>query len=347
MWSLLHKKVSLFQLCFLFATVEVCAQKNHLEFDTSKCPALIHGAAIVEVIDKRADTNAILGRIRVGIGNLEKEIYSEQPIAQAIANYYGDLSSKSKPSFSKLLVVLRTFYAYEEKPGFSSETAKIKYSADYFVSDNGLDFRLLGIVDTIITVKGFDVTRKLMRTIPRSLIDLYEGLYVHQIQPNEYNYQEVLNFENEEKKNLAAYNKPLPQNAVFNTWEEFKQLKAKPNESVFIKRRLFKIAYKNSKGKTKTAPIIYAKVYAYDGQLFYRIENNFYKLYQRDGDFFVTGKTSEFKSNNSNAFIVFGLVGGILITSNSPNFETYEFKIGHRKGDLIPIKLITKGKKLR
>ena len=342
MRSNFFNRVSLILFIFLFFFGNLTAQKNYLNFDTSESQALNHGAIDVELIDKRADTNAVLGRIRVGLGNREKEIYSEQPLHQAIANYYRDLSAKSKSNVAKLLIVLRTFYAYEEKPGFSSETAKIKYSADYFISENGLDFRLLGIVDTIIIVKGFDVTRKLMRTIPRSLFDLYEGLYVHQIQPNEYNYQEVLNFENEEKKNLAAYNKPLPENAVFNTWEEFKQLKAKPNESVFIKRRLFKIAYKNSKGNTKTAPIIYAKVYAYDGQLFYRIENSFYKLYQRDGDFFVTGKTSEFKSNNSNAFMVFGLVGGILITSNSPSFETYEFKIGHRKGDLIPIKLISK-----
>jgi hypothetical protein len=198
-------------------------------------------------------------------------------------------------------------------------------------------------VDTTITVSGFDVTKKLKRTIDQSLANLYEQLYGHPEAAELYTMDEVLRFEDGQKLALPAYARQGNENAVYKTWADFVQLNPRPNQRAIQKRKQFRISYINERGKEKTAPAYYARVISFQNKLYYNMEGRFYEMTRKNNDFYVSGKTSQFQ-DNSNAAVagaMFGIVGAVIASSASNGGqEAYECKIHYKKGNLIPIRAI-------
>lgn len=78
---------------------KIFAQNNYLRFDPAACNSFKHPAREVVVIDRRGDTNAYLGRVRIGVMNKEQSIKSDYPLSVSLKNYYTILSQGKAAGF--------------------------------------------------------------------------------------------------------------------------------------------------------------------------------------------------------------------------------------------------------
>ncbi len=338
-------KNTLLILMLLCGTIRSFAQGDVIKFDTKHCGITAHPISDVEVIDCRADSNAVLGVVL--IGREQTPLTTNEPLKKSIKQFYLNyLSSEKNNTARKLTVVLYTFYACDELDAQYSERTHFSYAASYFLSDGSNQYTLLGTIDTTIYTKK----RKLLSCIDASLCSLYEDLYQHSQDNKLYSYNELINYEQEQKKIFAAYRVvPNDSNAVYMKWDDF--LKLNKHETYFIEwnEKHYRIAYRNQRGSLWHVPA-YAAVVAHGGKLYYTIEGAPYEMYKRGSDFFVTGATLRFTNASPNtARVVAGATGGALgylavsaltggFTKKNSGIQTYEFKINYRNGKLIPIK---------
>lgn len=326
--------------CFILAAQIATAQKSMLKFDIDNCTNFSHSVETVKVIDMRANPDAIIGRIKKGFNNREMDITTAEPLPLAIENYYLRLSAAAKTkSNSKLLILLHTFYASEEKPGFASESAFFKLDAEYFISEGDGQYRLLGAVDTNVYVQSFDVTQKLFRTIDNSLCGIYESLYNSPLQTALYSYDQVLDYENEQKKIYPAYNTMQLEDGVYSKWEDFIHLNKKANEFVELKKGKFKHKYYNAKGKARSAPMGYVKVFVYAGKPYYVLDGKPREMSKKENDFYFTGRSNRFIISQNTTYVgVGGAAGMLFVPVGSSRNPLFEVKISYKNGQLIPVK---------
>ncbi|MFA6150200.1 MAG: hypothetical protein WC716_02690 [Chitinophagaceae bacterium] len=125
------------------------------------CSGFFHPAKEVIVLDKRNDTSAAVGRVRSGFLNKEQSLKTGNPLSVSLSNYYTALSQGKTPEVQQLVVVIYTFLAYEGKPDYAYRNAHFKYAADYLISAGGPHYRHLGYIDTVISVEGMEVSKKI------------------------------------------------------------------------------------------------------------------------------------------------------------------------------------------
>jgi hypothetical protein len=144
-----------------------------------------------------------------------------------------------------------------------------------------------------------------------------------------YTYGEAIGFDSLAKKQVPAYCNPIPGNAVYTTWADFKQLDAREDYTVVRDGKKFRIQYESDKGRDKSAPVSYCRVFAFEGQLYYSNNTGCWPMYRRQNDFFTEADEDllghEAVANNR-------------YRSQTQSHKTRVYKIGIRSGELIPLK---------
>lgn len=342
--------VFLLNFFLTFLTINVNAQDNFLTFDLANGKDFEHGLGNVVVIDKRQNKSDTFGIIRSGKMNGKRPLLATQPLSKSIEKYFTDLSSKCKiPSERSLVMLIYKFDGNELSSGFTDENAEFTFAADYFISDNGNEFKLLGIVDTIIRVSSIDVTKKLLRTIDQSLCKLYEQNY--DLQPKDkqgYTFEEIQRYDEIEKNSHAAFRADNFPNGAFATWEDFLELNYTESNKISKKKNKFKIAVLSESGKIKYNGVnSKTKVIAHEGKAYINFGNIFYPLSKMDNNFYFTGRLGEVQSNTGVIIGAGALLGtfGVLVIINTkepPGLDgstlggiLYDFKVEARTGKAI------------
>ncbi len=290
---------------------------------------------MVKIFDFRADTgNVLIGRITTDLYQLKYRLKPDS--LYALMTYAYLKHANNDPYARKLIIRLHTFHIMEGD-AFSGGKTHFRYEADYFISEGANKYTFLGNVDTLVNVSGFDIVQKTINTFDQYLCVLYESLYESLGTPQaSYTYDEVLNYDDIQKKLLPAYTDQPYKNGVYYSWEDFVQLKNVADRSVALNGKKFNLMYKNSGGKLKNAPIKYAIVFAYDGVLYYNLEENApCEIYKKENDFFIKAKIG-----TSRGYTQMGLLP-FLMTNGTFGIHAYEFKINYRNGRLIPVEEIS------
>ncbi len=338
-------------MLMIIAIVPFCsAQKANYKFDTQNCTGFFHPAKEVIVLDKRNDTTAALGRIRSGMLNLEKNLKTGNPLSVSLSNYYTTLSAGRTAEIQQLVVVVYTFLAYEGIPDYSYRNAHFKYAADYFISAGDLHYRHLGYIDTVISVEGMEVSKKIMAAIDQSLCSLYESMFLAPLSESLYTEEDIPGIEKKRKETLPAYKQMDTANGVYYNWNDFKLLNKAAGESIVKKSNVYRIKYFNENGKARMKPASKAEIISFGGKVYYNVEDVFYPIYKKENDFYVVGYTSMNGAKSGMAVasgVMFGLVGGLIFgavvgQASSEAIEAYEFKIDYKDGSLIPVRALTK-----
>jgi hypothetical protein len=330
--------------------------QSDLSFDTKHCTEFVHGVSKVIVLDQRRDTGSVVGFIRSGKMNSKKALVAKPNLAYLIEDFYTQLSKQSdSQSNSQIVILLYAFLATEDNTGFSEETARFTYAADYFLSDDGIVYRLLGSVDEVVFVRSLDVTQLFLKTLDRSLCGFYEGFYSNPISQEKrpYSYNEVCNFKEEQKKNFKAYTTDSFRNAYFVSWDDFLALRSKQNEGVVKKGNRFKATKTYIDGKIEKSSLPEeVKVFAFDNRFYYLYDNNAYQMYKKENDFFIMGFVPT-KYWGHNGIVERNIRYQQSLEKSFPKidgdmpsnfFGCFEFKIEPRNGNLIPIRKISSQK---
>lgn len=231
--------------------------------------------------------------------------------------------------------------AYEGKPVYAYQNAHFNYAADYFVSGENNKYRHLGFVDTIISVEGMEVTKKLVNAIDSSFCSLYESLFSAPLKDTLYSYDEVLDFEKKRNETSPAYRILDTSNGVYYWWDDFKLQKKTADETIYKKSNVYRIKYLKENGKLKIKPAFNALVIAFGGQLFYNLHDVFYPMYKKGNDFYVVANTNLYSEKSgwgTGVGFMFGALGSYVTGQPSSTLvEAYEFKINYKDGMLIPV----------
>lgn len=256
------------------------AQKANYKFDANNCTGFSHHAKEVIVLDKRHDTSAAIGLVRSGFLNKEKNLKTGNRLSVSLSNYYTALSQGKTSEIQQLVVVVYTFLAYEGKPDYAYRNAHFNYAADYFISAGEPHYRHLGYIDTVISVEGMEVSKKILAAIDQSLCSLYESLFSASLSESLYTEEDIPGFEKKRKEAIPAYRQMDTANGVYYTWNDFKLLNKAAGETVVKKSNVYRIKYSNENGKARMKPAFKAEIISFGGHVYYNLEDVFYPARQ-------------------------------------------------------------------
>lgn len=277
--------LSLLTFC---AVAHVRAQKNVLQFDTSNCSSSGIRASAIKVIDQRADTTALLGFIQKGGFNTKRKLQTEQPLAKELTAFYTAINGQAGAG-TKVMVQLYNFYAYEVTGAFS-ESAYFIYKADYFLTDTAGRYHLGARIDTVVKMSAFDVTNRMLRTIDESLCGFYSSMDTR-FTDDGYTEEEVMLFDELEKKKIPCYAAETYADAAYLNWEQFRLQQPMQDHLVVKKKNSYQMTYKTPKGKTRTTVLYVCRIFACDNQLYYVGQGGgCYLMTKKKNDFYISSK---------------------------------------------------------
>lgn len=189
--------------------------QSFLQHDTKNCPSFIHSVSKVTVIDHRIDSSMVVGFVRDGKFNSKQKLIAQPSLSYLLKQYYSQLSmNTNKKTTTELIIIVHQFVSIEDNIGFTEETARFTYEADYFLSkDRGASYHLLGVVNEVVRVRSLEVTQRFLKAIDLSLCGFYENFYTKTRELNTYTYNDVLHFKEEQKKRFKAYAQDTFKNA--------------------------------------------------------------------------------------------------------------------------------------
>ncbi len=291
----------------------------------------------ISFIDTRYDTSHF-GIVQLGAFNSKARVKPKTPIGVQLTNVLNALVD-SDAREGELLFQLRQF-SYAEVTGATSEKGYCYIRAVLYAKKNDRFYKLGGI-DSVIFIKGMDVTRPLFRNSSR-LISNFLASHVT-IVPEEshsLSFDDIIHLDQLEKQSIPVYVTTGYKDGLYETYQSFMQ--QVPDKAIVVnmkKEKIDDVRISGANGTTEKVKMknIYAIVY--NGQPFIATEYGYYPLQKSNNDFFFTGKAKATADAGGvvAASVFFGIVGGLIASDATSIFE---MKIDHINGGFMRIREI-------
>ncbi|AYL97899.1 hypothetical protein [Mucilaginibacter celer] len=332
------RKILVLQVIVLLASLNLNAQhKVGFYLDTASTGIKNSLYNKVRFIDIRNDTTN-LGFVQTGLLNRSATVVSEPPLSTqvfALVNRSIDASAGS----GELVLQLRQL-SFAEVTGAMSEKGFCRLRAGLYAGANE-KYGLIEAVDTLLQVKGVDVTSTLLRAGSR----LMAGLITDALQKSPkltetYTMREIIRIDSVEKSRIKLFNVLNYTDGLYTSYQQF--MNQLPEKQIVVEGyNIYPDAVKapdeNNKLRKVKAQNIYAIVY--QGQPYIASRFEYYPLKKVGDDFLFTGnaKISTGTTEQVTAAMLFGMLGSIAVSNSEGRFE---MKIDHKNGSFIKIREI-------
>ncbi|OJV19709.1 MAG: hypothetical protein BGO21_21850 [Dyadobacter sp. 50-39] len=330
-------------LSFLFSMLiaHLTQAQISLTLDT-KCVDFNPVFKEVEAIDMR-DGQKLLGFIHKGFTNRPEQITFDGNIADSVAHFFK--ASDTRSSNSKQLVLILNELFMNENTNSVPEIGRLKLSARLFIKNDSGAYSELLTIDSIYTVKGFDVTKKLFRLVSDEFCNISKIAAISEPNPNSHTLtrHDLEHLDSLEISKIPIFSNERPVSGVFKDYSHFKINRPDIEAEIIVeKSRKGKLtAYRIFGARRKKVQLTTNGFYAIsDGMnLFKATPEGLFKInkigqklfYDRPGSF----------TDPSNVGIYFGMAGAMLSFSLSPHkINLFRFKINHRRGNSIPVGIV-------
>ncbi|KQS23825.1 hypothetical protein [Dyadobacter sp. Leaf189] len=310
------------------------------------CKDSTSGFSTIEVIDNR-DGQKLLGYIHKGLGNNSKQIVFEGSIADSLAIFFKG-KNESIRNQKTLVFILNELFMNENTRDIP-ENGKLKLSLRLFLEEDVGKYSEILAVDSIFTVKGFDVTKKLFRSVSEEFCAIAKDAAESKLNEDKptFTRDELNDLDSLEISRIPIFSNQVPNSGIFKDYAHFAQNNPDINARIMIeKSKKGKVtAYRyygtRKKGVQLEPTGLYAisdgiNLYKATSAGFFEIKNVNQRLYY--------DRPGSFTDANSGAMwgAYFGLAGSIVASSISASGNKnylFRFKINHRRGNSIPIGL--------
>ncbi|MBE9462286.1 hypothetical protein ACFP1I_13690 [Dyadobacter subterraneus] len=341
------KQLYLILFLFFVSVSASLAQDHYLELNPN-CPAIQSPFTKVQVIDNLANKD-LLGFVQKGAFNRREQIRYDGSIADTLGKYF--ITNNSSDEKSRELVVVINELFLSETTGTFRESGSLKLSIRLFSENPDGNFSELFSIDSVYTVKGMDVTKKLLRSVNDQFCKISEkaaGFQQKNLESSRsYTLSDLYMLDHLEKLSVPFYVAEKPVGGIYRQYNALKVNKPDEACEIFVddanpkKIRVYKLyKIKNRKFRLDTEGI-YAVC---NGERVYKATPfGFYEVRKTGTDFFYDRPASISEANNGSVVgaAAFGLAGAVLasgLMDNRP--KVYRFKINYRYGNSIPVAAI-------
>jgi hypothetical protein len=320
------------------------AQEKFLVLNASCQPSGAPAHKVV-AIDNRQD-NQILGFVQTGMTNRTTEVKHLGSITDSILPFFKNVNHDGK-----LVVMLNEFHLWEYRD--SGQIGRFKLSLRFFrqINDQYVEFMAH---DSLYSVKGVDVTNKLLTSVGKNLCALSESVRTESIRTKDasagplYNFEQLMILDSLEKRDIPAFQDERIREGIYTNYQEFKanqpgytgeiESDARNPKSIKIHR----VTKEGKRVKVKNEDI-YAVC---DGsKIFKSLSTGFYEMIREGNDFYYIRPATMGSHANMGPIIAGQLLGGAIGGAiagmahahgvNSGPLVLY--KINHRRGNAIPL----------
>jgi hypothetical protein len=290
----------------------------------------------IRLLDIRSDT-ADFGFVQKGALNRSVSIVAQPSLQTQLNDVMKALIDESAQGGELLLVLRQSRFA--EKSKSTSERGYFHFRSILFTDENGM-YKKVASVDTVVMVKGFDVTKKMLNTGGETIADfIAANLRKKATDDLTLSADQLRSIDDMEKSNLPLYINSTLTDGIYYNFKSF--VNQQPDETgvsaTFDKKgRVQRISYTDKKGKSIDIENRFIYAFVYEGKPYISGEFTCYPLEKRDNDFYFTGKVPDAKGEEvfmASAF--FGVIGGLIASSAT---SVFEMKIDHLTGGFIRIK---------
>lgn len=226
------------------------------------------------------------------------------------------------------------------------ENGKLKLSLRLFLEKDSGRYSEILAVDSIFTVKGFDVTKKLFRSVSEEFCAVAK--LAAESKPTEdkptFTRDELNDLDSLEISRIPIFSNQIPNSGIFKDYAHFAQNKPDINARIMIKKskKGQVTAYHFYGTKKKGVRLEPTGIYAIsDGINLYKASSaGFFEMRDVNQRLYYD-RPDSFTDASSGAIwgAYFGLAGSIVassISSSSNKSYLFRFKINHRRGNSIP-----------
>ena len=331
------KKIVLLPITFVASACMLFAQNRTSDLEISLPEQKIANSNYksISFIDTRFDTSHF-GIVQLGAFNSKARVKPKIPIGVQLTNVLNALVDTTAKD-GELLFQLRQF-SYAEITGATSEKGYCYIRAVLYAKNNDR-FLKLGGIDTVIFVKGMDVTRPLFRNSSR-LISNFLANHILSVPEaaTGLSFDDILHLDQLEKQAIPVYVATGFKDGLYETYQSFMQ--QAPDNAIVVNMKQDKIESVKITGANGTTEKVKMKnIYAIvnNGQPYIATEYGYYPLQKNGDDFFFTGRAKATADAGGvvAATVFFGIVGGLIASDATAVFE---MKIDHLNGGFMRIR---------
>jgi hypothetical protein len=321
------------------------AQGKFLVLDAS-CHSSEGPTDAILTIDNRQE-NQIMGFVHTGITNQTKEVMHAGNLIDSLVPFFNGVNPDGK-----LVVMLNEFNLWEYRDG--GEVGRFKLSLRIFkqVNDQFVEFMTH---DSLYSVKGFDVTNKLLTSVSRNFCAVSDAAREEYIRTKDsvlhpiYSFKQLMVLDSLEKYDLPAFRDEQIREGIYANYQEFKA--NRPGDASEIESdarnpksvKIYRVAKNDKRVRVKNE-----KIYAVcDGsKIFKSLSTGFYEMKRDGNDFYYVRPATVSTQANMGPVIAGGILGGAIggaiagmVYSHGANSGPLVlYKINHRRGNAIPLR---------
>ncbi|WP_448139259.1 hypothetical protein [Sphingobacterium siyangense] len=333
------KRIVFLLFIILIKAVVVQAQQKTRAFLFTKPHKIVQNAKYgkISLYDAR-EIKDNLGVIQVGMLNANRLLVADPSLEKQLQNQLEQMTSGHKAD-GELLMRLEKF-CMAELTGAFSEKGFLDFRAILFSEEVNGDYLQVARIDTSIVVKGMDVTKATLSRASELVNNLiFDALIKSGDTTKSYSLNEIENYDDIQKKQLALYNATKLKDGLYLTYDEFAHQTPSGGEAQFKDGDLYLGFFKeDEKGKLKKIkPKDYYAV-VHTGRPFVSSQEQFYALSKEDNDFIFVGPVKETASatNVVVASVLLGAIGGMLVSGPETNYCSQ--KLDYVNGSFVRMK---------
>ena len=321
------------------------AQEHYLELNPD-CNSTQSPFTSTLVIDNLAD-NQLLGFVQKGAFNRIEKIHYKGALPTTIGKFF--TSNNSSEKSHNLVVVLNELFLSETTKEFS-ESGRLKLALRLFTETDDGKYAELISIDSIYTVKGMDVTKKLLRSVSEQLCKISEqskntDLGGHE-NKKQYHLTDLYKLDSLDKLDIPLYASAELARGIYKDYKHLKMNTPDDNSEIFIdlkkpdKIKVYKVYKANNRKIQLETEGIYA---VSDGKRLYKATaKNFYEVKKIGNDFFYD-RPAQLNESNVGAIAggaAFGVVGALIGSGISGKASVYRYRINYRRGNSVPVEVV-------
>lgn len=344
----LKRKISskiAYSLLILLSALSNAVAQEYLQLNYN-CESADLPFSNVAVIDNRVD-NQLLGYIQKGALNRTEQIQFRGNLIDSLSQFFRTKSPKVNEQ-KTLVFVLNELFMNELTKEFS-ERGRLKLSLRLFSENSENRFSELLSIDSVYSVRGMDVTKKLLRSVSDQFCAIAQNLPAVntdiQQQPD-YSFEELHHLDSLETLTIPIYSADKPKAGIYKDYAHFKMNAPDIAADIVIEESRKEIRIFRLYGaKKKKIELENDGIYAVsDGERLVKATSGGYFEIKKEGFQLYYDRPGSYSESNNAAVIggaAFGLIGAIVASGISPDKSNlYRFRINHRKGNSVPIALV-------
>jgi hypothetical protein len=325
---------TLFSAHFVQAQIKLTIDYN--------CKDSTSGFSNIEVIDNR-ERQEFLGYIHKGLVNSSKQIVFEGSISDSLALFFKG-KNKSVCNQKPLIFILNELFMNENTLDIA-ENGKLKLSVRLFLENESGKYSEILTIDSIFTIKGIDVTKKLLRSVSDEFCTISQIADAKKFDDEKptFTRDEIYKLDSIEISRIPIFSNQKPNSGIFKDYKHFKENNPDIATDILIEqsRKGKIVAYRLYGAKKKKVLLEPTGLYAIsDGMNLYKATSaGFFEIRRANQNLYYERPGSFTDANSGTVWgIYLGVAGAFIALSKSPSRSyLFRFKINHRRGNSIPI----------